>query len=392
MYISSMPAKAIALSPSVGELLRNRRRRLGYTLRQVEQLTSAQGNLIPFSTLARIEQGRLDPGLKRLHALLQLYGLPIQAAGDLLEMESLAGTVEADGDFATLRDRGTEAWRSGDLPTALGCYLALRRRADDQAAGRSVRHEAILSFAVMAGKLGKHHIARQILDDLFLDKPDRPTLLRTFVFAASTWHALGSTDVALAHLFGAEQLVEPGDRQGRGWILHMRGSIQVDFGTFDEARANLVEAARLYEKARRPYDRALALVTLARLEVERGDATEAVRAARRAANFAALRSYERVRALAVIQEARAYLLDGKPDRALTVLTQVLAATIAASDNVIRFYSHFYLSKAYASLGDSLRSQVEFDQARYFVRFVENASKETSEVRGHLKDGSTASSI
>jgi transcriptional regulator with XRE-family HTH domain len=390
MYISTMPAKAIALSPSVGELLRNRRRRLGYTLRQVEQLTSDRGNLIPFSTLARIEQGRLDPGLKRLHALLQLYGLPIQAAGDLLDMESIAGTVEVEGDLATLRDRGTDAWQRGDLPTALASYLAVRRRADDRGADRFDRHESILSFAVMAGKLGKHHIARQILDDLFLDKPDRPMLMRAFVCAASTWHALGSKDVALAHLFGAEKLVESGDHRGRGWILHLRASIQMDLGAFDEAHASLVEAARLYEKARRPYDRALALVTMARLAVDRGNAAKAIRAARRAASFAALGSFERVRALAVIQEARAYLLDGKADRALTVLTQALAATIAASDNVIRFYSHFYLSKAYACLGDPLRSRVEFEQAKYFVRFVDQASKETSEVRGHLKDGSTAS--
>jgi len=385
-----MPAKAIALSHSVGEMLRDRRQRLGYTLREVERLTSARGNLIPFSTLARIEQGRLDPGLKRLHALLQLYGLPIQAAGDLLDMEAIAGTVSVEGDLADLRERGTKAWQGGDLPTAFACYLAMRRRADEPATDRAVRHESILSFAVMAAKLGKEHIARQILDDLFLDKPDRPTLLRAFVQAASTWQALGSADVALAHLSGAERLVAPDDHRGRGWILHLRASIQIDLGAFDEAYVNVVEAARHYEMAGRPYDRALALVAMARLEVERGDAARAIRAARRAAAFAARKRFERVHALALIAEVRAHLLDGKADHALTVLTRVLAETIAASDNVIRFYTHFYLSKAYASLGDSVRSHVEFEQARYFVRFVDHASKETSEVRGHLKDGSTAS--
>ena len=110
-----MPAKAIALSPSVGGLLRERRQRLGYTLRDVERLTSARGGLIPFSTLARIEQGRLDPGLKRLHALLQLYGLPIQAAGDLLDLEAIAASVTVKGDFAALRARGARSWRAGDL-------------------------------------------------------------------------------------------------------------------------------------------------------------------------------------------------------------------------------------------------------------------------------------
>jgi transcriptional regulator with XRE-family HTH domain len=384
-----MPAKAIALSPSVGELLRNRRQRLGYTLRQVEHLTSSQGNIIPFSTLARIEQGRLDPGLKRLHALLQLYGLPIQAAGDLLDMESIAGDVSVGGDAATLRDKGMKAWQSGDTPTALACYLALRRRTDDQTTDRSVRHESILTFAVWAAKLGKYHVARQILDDLFLDKPERPTLLRAFVQAASTWHALGSAEVALAHIAGAEKLVEPGDHRSRGWILHLRASIQIDLRSFEDAHANLVEAARLYAKAERPYDRALALVAMARLEVERGDAAKAIQAARRAASFAVLKRFDRVHALAEIQEARAHLLAGKAELALTTLTRVLAETIAGSDNVIRFYAHFHLSKTYAKLGDSLRSHVEFEQAKYFVRFVDQASKETSEVRGHLKDGSTA---
>jgi transcriptional regulator with XRE-family HTH domain len=385
-----MPAKAIALSRSVGELLRDRRRRLGYTLREVERLTSSQGNLIPFSTLARIEQGRLDPGLKRLHALLQLYGLPIQAAGDLLDIESIAGRVPIDGDFESLRDRGSKAWQGGDLPTAMACYLALRHRANEQDSDRGARHESILSFAIMAAKLGKHHIARQMLDDLLLDKPSRPMQFRVFVQAASTWQALGSPELAIALVGAAETLIEPGDRVGHGWLLHLRASIQIDLGAFDEARANLAAAARVYQQAKRPYDRALALVALARLEVERGDAAAAIRAAHGAATFAASKGFSRVHALAGIQEARALLLAGTPERALVILTRVLAETVASSDNVIRFYSHFYLSQAYSGTGDSLRSHVELQQAKYFVRFVDQASKEASEVRGHLKDESVAS--
>ncbi len=391
MYILPMPAKAIALSTSVGDLLRHRRKRLGYTLREVERLTSAQGDLIPFSTLARIEQGRLDPGLKRLHALLDLYGLPIQAAGDLLDMESVAGTVAVDGDFASLRDKGTKAWQDGDLRTAMACYLAMRHRANEQDPNRAVRHESILSFAVLAAKLGKYHIARQMLDDVLLDRPERPMLFRLLIQAASNWQALGSPEVALALVGGAETLVEPTDRRGRGWVLHLRASIQIDLGRFDGAYASLVEAARVFQKARRPYDRALALVAIARLEVERGAATAAIRAARRAAKLAAFKRFTRVEALARIQEARALLKDQKAKPALTVLNGVLSRPVAASDNVICFYCHFYLSKAYADVGDPLRSHVEFEQARYFVRFVDQADKEASEMRGRLKDRSIVSS-
>jgi ATP/maltotriose-dependent transcriptional regulator MalT len=211
------------------------------------------------------------------------------------------------------------------------------------------------------------------------------------VQSASTWHALGSPELGLALIGGAEALLAPDDRRGQGWVLHLRASIQIDLGAFDEAQANLVAAARAYHGARRPYDRALSLVALARLEVERGDAAAALVAARRAERFAARERFARVSALATIQESRALLLESKSDRAVAALTRVLAETVATSDNVVRFYVHYYLSKAYASAGDSARSRVELEQAKYFVRFVDQASKETSEVRGHLGDGSFASS-
>jgi len=386
-----MPARAIALSRTVGHLLREQRRRLGYTLRDVERLTAQGGNPIPFSTLARIEQGRLDPGLKRLHALLRLYGLPIQAAGDLLDVESIAGDVAAQGDIATLRDRGEKAWRSGDLPTAFACYLAMRHHEAEREPDRALRHESILSFAVMAAKLGKHHIARQMLDELSLDKPDRPMLIRILVQSASTWQALGSADLAFAQIAGAEALLAPGDHRGRGWVAHMRATLRIDTGAFDQARADLVAAARLYQRANRPYDRALALVVMARLEVEAGDAARARRAAVRAARFASRHDFERVHALASIQEARAFLLSSDPARAIAVLDRLLAATVTTPDNVIRFYVHFYLSKAYTAAGEPLRARAELTQARYFVRFVDQASRETSEVRGHLEGGSSTSS-
>lgn len=274
-----MPAKALALSQSVGELLRGRRQHLRYTLREVERLTAKEGNLIPFSTLARIEQGRLDPGLIRLQLLLRLYGLPIAAAGDLLDLEAIAGRVSAVGDFTKLRDRGTKAWQNGDLPTAVACYLAMRHRAEEGAPDRAARQEAILSFAVLAAKLGKYHIARQMLDELILDKPERPILLRVLVQAASTWHALGSPELALGILGGAEALLDPKDRRGRGWILHLRASIQIGAGAFDEAQSNLAKAARAFDNAKRPYDRALALV--ARLGSRLNEAMRRQRSGRR---------------------------------------------------------------------------------------------------------------
>lgn len=78
------------------------------------------------------------------------------------------------------------------------------------------------------------------------------------------------------------------------------------------------------------------------------------------------------------------MLSTASEKALTVLTRVLSGTVASSDNVVRFHAHFYLSKCYAGIGDLSRSQSELQQARYFVKFVDQVSTEAAEVRGELE--------
>src|SRR6185503_19758778 len=108
-----MPSKPLEASPAMARLLRERRRELRLTLREVQSLTKESGKPIPHSTLARIESGRLDPGVRRLQQLLRLYRLPAQAAGDLLDLESVAGAVPFEREPMKLRDRAVEAWRAG---------------------------------------------------------------------------------------------------------------------------------------------------------------------------------------------------------------------------------------------------------------------------------------
>jgi transcriptional regulator with XRE-family HTH domain len=106
-----MPSKAVHASPAVARLFRERRQSVRLTLRAVTALSAEAGNPSPHSTLARIERGKLDPGVRRLQQLLRLYHLPTQAAGDLLDLESLAGPVPFERDPLELRDRALAAWR-----------------------------------------------------------------------------------------------------------------------------------------------------------------------------------------------------------------------------------------------------------------------------------------
>ncbi len=342
-------------------------------------MTAGPAGSIPFSTLARIEQGRLDPGLPRLAALLQLYGLPIRVAGDLLDLEAIASPRKSKTSLDTLRARGSDAWKRGDLPGALACYLEIRLRASD-AEDAGARDDAIVAFATLAAKLGKYHLARHMLDELLLTHPSSDVEFRALVQLASVWQALGTGSVARGYLAAAETVIPPRDPHASGWLAQLRASIDIDRRAFDDASRQLDLALRAYRAARRPYDEALALVAAARLAVERGDVDAALRASRRAASFASAKRFARPRALAVIEEARAQLLAGRPARALPLLNGVLAGTLTRQDDAVRFHAHYYLSKAHALAGDAAAADAEIRQARAVARFVEQISRELTEIR------------
>ena len=81
---------ALSPSPAVAQLLRERRGELGLSLRDVQRRTESLGSPIPFTTLAKVEQGKVDPGVKRLHLLLKIYDLPVGLAADLLDLEEFS--------------------------------------------------------------------------------------------------------------------------------------------------------------------------------------------------------------------------------------------------------------------------------------------------------------
>jgi tetratricopeptide (TPR) repeat protein len=378
-----MPSKAIDPSPAVARLLRERRESLRLTLRGVAALSADAGNHIPHSTLARIERGKLDPGVRRLQQLLRLYQLPAQAAGDLLDLEALAGAVPFERDPLKLRDLALAAWRDGRVPDALACFLAFRDRVSKTSSTRAIRQEAVLSFAFAAASLGKHHLSRQLLDDLLVDKPEPSLLVSILVQQSVVWRALGSTEAAIAFLDRASTHVIPGSHRHAGWIEHQRALVEMDLTDFQSAATHLDAAIRAYRRARSPRDEAIVLISFCRLAFERGDATEAVAASKRAVAFAKRHRFARLRLFALIEQARALQLAGDPTKSRQVLRSILADSLVASDNVIRFYAHYYLWKADRAGGDPARADIELREAAYFVRFVDQTSQEVSEVRKHL---------
>ncbi len=382
-YLGRVPSKAITPSPAIARMLRERRQTLQLTLRGVAALSAESGNPIPHSTLARIERGELDPGVRRLQQLLRLYELPAQAAGDLLDLEALASAVPFEPDPSKLKDLAFRAWHEGRIGDALAAFLAFRDRVAKTEGTRALRQESVLSFAMAAASLGKHHLSRQLLDDLLFDRPEPALLVSILVQQSVVWRSLGSTEAALAFLDRASHHVAPGAHRYRGWIHHQRALVEIDLKSFAAAGRSLNAAIRSYRRARSPRDEALALISLAKLAFESGRAAEAMAAAGRAAEFAGRHGFSRLRSSALLENARALQLAGDVAASRRILTSILADSLVENDSVIRFYAHYYLWRAALADGDASRADVELREAAYFVRFVDPTSPEVSEMRKHV---------
>lgn len=366
-------------SASLAQCLRKRRRDLGLTLRQVEARSGKAGELIPFSTLAKIEQARIDPGTRRLALLMRLYGLPFQLAGDLIELEELSAAWPAEKDPEVLYRRGVESWRRGDIRAGLAHLFSLRAASKDDS-GRPARQRALLSFAVAVGSLSKYRLSRQIVEDLLLEDLEPPLLVPVLVQASTAWRGLGALEPAMAYVERAETHLRPDDHQQRGWVLHGKSKILLRAGQPDAAEAEVRRAINAYRKAGDSFGECAADRVLIRARRARGSFRDMLRVARAARSKAEERGHEALAHLYRVSEAEATIAQGDRDQGLLFLRRALAGAVATGSQEVEFYAHYHLWKLYESTGDDERATVERDASRYFVRFVAEPSEEAEEVR------------
>src|SRR5262245_48886909 len=97
----------------LARLLEFRRSSLKLTLQEVARRANAHGEPLPVSTIWRIEKGRLEPGARRLHLLLRIYGIEPNLASELATLEEGLGPLP-EGDFETLYTGARGAWDRGD--------------------------------------------------------------------------------------------------------------------------------------------------------------------------------------------------------------------------------------------------------------------------------------
>ncbi len=377
---------AVRTSPAVGRFLREKRTQLRLTVRAVSAELAKRGERIPESTLVRIEQGKLDPGVWRLHQLLKLYDVPPHLVADLIELEELAVAAPLEADLETLYREGVECWKRGDIPRGLAYLFAVRERvpADDES--RVLRQRATLAFAIYARNLGKLRLARQVLDDLLCEPPDRAIIVNVLVLASTVWGGLRATDAALALVEHAATLAPPGDPRLGAWVMHQKARLLLTLGRVAEAESALVGACASFRAAGDAYGESKARLSMVRVRESRRAVADAIREAEEAIRFAEVHGLARIALLGSIERGRLLAESGSTEEGLGVLQRALGQAIQIADRNAEFAARYCLWKAHVQLGDKDRARFELDAAIYCVRFVDESSKEADEIREIGEEG------
>lgn len=375
-----MPTGSVQPSAAVSHLLRDRRKGLNLSVAEVTRRLAAKGTPIPHSTLIRIEQGKLDPGVRRLHQLLRLYDIPPELVADFVDLENMASKPAVEGDTATLYDKATSLWRSGELREGLAYFFELRRRLSAEPGQEAQRHQATLGFAVAARDLGKFRLAKSLIDEVLLDGPSSELTTKAFVLSASVWAGLGSLDVAIAFIRDAAARATSAGPELGALVAHQEAKLLLKAGQAEDAGRALSRALSLYRAIGDTYGEGRAAVLRVKIAETSGGARKALDAARQLVAIAEKHGHAKLALTGQLELGRVLTGSGDHARGLEHLRRALGQAVLTEDRNSRFLAHHHLWKAYSASGDRARAQVEFDSARSLVRYVDDVSEEADEIR------------
>ena len=377
-----------ALQPSIalGRLLRRKRKELRLTLREVSDRMAERGDRIPISTLTRIEHGKLDPGVRRLHLLLRLYEVPPHLVADLVELETLAVEQPVGQDLETLYREGVEHWKEGNIAQGLAYLFAVREHVPDDQESQLLRQKATLAFAIAARNLGKFRLARQIVDELLCEPPDPSLIVDVLVLASSLWRGLGSLEVSLALVRQATTHLRPEDHKETAWVLHQEAKVLLEAGRPKEAEQVLARALKHYRSLGDTYGEEVALILRVGVMEKLGQTKKAFACAREVLRLSESHGHARLVISGHLELGRLLVKSGRAGKGLDALREGLGQAVLLGDRNAEFLAHYHLWKAHEQLGDQERARFELEAASYFVRFIDDFCPEADEIHRLLKEG------
>lgn len=377
-----MGKAAIRPSFAVSRLLRQKRLECKLSLAAVSERLAKRGHRIPPSTLGRIEQGKLDPGVRRLYLLLDLYRIPPHLVSDLVELEMLARGAPRvlPANLEALHTQGIEHWKKGDIAQGLAYLLAVREYVPGSEETRVLRQKATLAFATAARNLGKYRLARQIVDELLCEPPAVSVLVPALVLAASLWRGAGALDVALGMIKQAEARLSEEQHKEYGWVLHQKARLLLDARELPEAERALKNALRSYRARGDTYGETGGLLLRAEILEAGGDDRRALDAVRTVIRISERDGHGRIAVYGHLETGRLLVKAGRREDGIERLTYGLGEAMRIKDPNAEFFAHYQLWKAYRALGDHDRAALELKAACYFVRFVDEHTPEVVEIR------------
>jgi tetratricopeptide (TPR) repeat protein len=349
-------------------------------LKQVSDRLAEQGERIPPSTLARVENASLDPGIRRLHLLLAVYDIPPRVVADLVELEMLGDAARPDVDLETLYREGLESWREGNLVKGLAYLAAVRRHEPTDDSGRLLRQRASLAFAIQARDLGRYRLAKEILDELLCDSSCTDLKVNVLVTMASVWRSLGSPDSAMAYLRQAETYVKTADSREAGWVSHLKAKLLAAAGEGEEANAEILRALGVYRALDDRYGEAKALLSGIAIGEARAGAETALSLAGGVVEFCVKNGLRQLAVMASLEVGRLLSKLGRHVEAAETLKQALAESVVIEDRKLQFIAHQHLWKVYEASGEARRARFEMDAAKHFGAYVDKTSVESDDLQ------------
>jgi len=377
-----MAKQQLPVSKSLAALLRDRREQLNLTLREVEDRSRQFGDPIPFTTLGKVERGVVDLGFPRLNSLCKVYGISLQTAGDVLDLEHREPIEQRP--VAVLEEEAAESWKRGDIRNAMAVLASIRTRTDLPAVERQ---QSLLHFAIVAGSLGRYQVSQSVIDDLLLEPPLPELLVRVLVQAAVCWHRRGCGEAALGFLSRAEHHLQPGDSAELAYVMHERASTLTSMGQLDEAEIAIEKALAAYRQAGKVHGESGALGVGIRIAACRQDHALAVERAQFALDHARSHHLQRLCCLRLIDKAKALIQLQRFADTWECLHEALVVAISEHDHAAQFYVYHARWRARLAEGDEEKALLELSAAQYAMRYVDAAGPEAWEIRSTLP-GST----
>ena len=372
-------------SAAVGQLLRNGRLELNWSLREVSERSAERGELIPTSTLVRVEMGRLDPGVRRLHVLLGLYDIPPHLVADVIELEELAVDEPVEEDLKALFENGIEFLKRGNTAQALAHLFKIREFVPEDPESRVLQQKATLAFASAARDLGKFNLARRLVDDLLCLPPDPTILGRVLVLASNLWKGQGSLEAALAFIRQAATHVSDREPREIAWVLHQEAQLLQELGDLDGASETVELAIKMYRKAKDTDGEARGRIVQFGILESRGEFDAAIACAKKVIRTAERHEHELPLVGAQLGLGRVLVSSGSTDEGIAQLRKALSRAVLLENKLLEFYAHYHLWKAHEATGDLDRTRFELQSAGYFVKFIDPASPEARDVRQMLEE-------